>query len=184
MQRSLEVSIADIEHRQHAQQPYLAEGHHGAFRQSTGFCSTLHALHRFARASASTKRRGSLEMHFLGSATRVIIQSGYCVFRPAIAFRKQRHSQEDRGGSCGKSSTDREITAGAEAPFQSRANVIDVRKGRRSSSPTRSRCFQAVPQYVFGMPERRTPATRRSRPVSTAHRPASSQAAGNDHRLP
>src|ERR1700722_16381360 len=88
MQRSLEVSIADIEHRQHAQQPHLAEDITARFGNRQ---ASVQRRTRFIALPAHLHQRNAearLEMHFLGSATRVIIQSEYCLFRPAIAFRK------------------------------------------------------------------------------------------------
>jgi hypothetical protein len=45
-----------------------------------------------------------------------------------MTFRKQRHRQEDRRGSGGKSYADPGISVGPKAPFQSGPNIVDGSK--------------------------------------------------------
>ena len=118
-------------------------------RQS--FCSRPRAPPRFARAFASTKAEARLEIHLLGPAASGIIERADGSLRPAVAFRQQGHCQEDRCGGRRKSDAKCKITIVAEAPFQSRANIVDVGKWGRSLLPLMLDSSEQ-PAKVFRMP--------------------------------
>ena len=151
VQRGFEMTVADLEHRQHAQQPHLVEdvaaclGDRQASAQGRARRLALPAhLHR-------RNAEARLEMHLLGPAASGIIESADRSLRPAVAFREQGLCQEDRCGGGGESDAKCKITVVAEAPFQSRANIVDVGKWGRSLLPLMLNSFEQ-PAKVFRMP--------------------------------
>ncbi len=76
-------------------------------------------------------------MHLLGPAASCIVEREDRLLRPAMTFSKQRHRQKNRRGSGGKSNADFSIAVDAEAPFQSRADIVETGKVRRAFRPGR-----------------------------------------------
>ena len=68
-----------------------------------------------------------------------------------MAFAEQRHCQEDRRGRRGEPDADCGIAVGPEAPFQCRANIVDMGKRGRSLLPLIFNPFEQ-PFIIFGMP--------------------------------
>src|ERR1700730_16584194 len=76
-------------------------------------------------------------MHLLGPTGSRIVDSENRLLRPAMTFSKQRHRQKNRRGSGSKSNADFGIAVDAEAPFQSRADIVETSKVRRAFRPGR-----------------------------------------------
>src|SRR5262249_32166964 len=76
-----------------------------------------------------------LQMHLVSSAARVRVKRRNRLLRPAMAFREQGHCQKDRCGGRGESDAQGTIAVGAKAPFQGRANVVEMGARRRSFVP-------------------------------------------------
>ena len=79
------------------------------------------------------KRR--LKMHLLAPAARGIVERENRPLRPAMTFSQQGHRQENRRGGGGKSDANFGIAVDAKAPFQGRADIVEIGKAGRSRLP-------------------------------------------------
>ena len=151
MQRGFEISVADFEHRQHAEQRHLVEDLAACFgdrQASVQGCTRRIALSAHLHGRNAKAR---LQIYLRVAAPSVVVESKYSPLRPAMAFAKQGHCQENRCGGRGEADADGKAAFGAEAPFQCRANVVDVGKRRRSLLPV---ILDSLEQslIVLGMP--------------------------------
>ena len=78
-----------------------------------------------------------LKPHLLEPAESSIGESKKSAFRPAMAFRQQRHRQKYGRGGDDKSDADGNIAVDAKAPFQGRARIVESRKVGRALRPGR-----------------------------------------------
>ena len=137
MQGGFEIPAAEMKHVQHAEQCRLVEDVAAFFGDGQASvqgqtCRIAFSLHLHRRNSYSR-----LKMHLLGSSASGIVEREYCPLRPPVTFRKQRHRQENRHGGSGKSDANFAIAVDAEAPFQSRTDIVETVKVRRAFRPGR-----------------------------------------------
>src|SRR5260221_4219163 len=74
---------------------------------------------------------GRLPAHLLACVARGIVKGVDCPLRPAMTFCQQRHRQEHRSGSGGKSDAESSIAVGAKGPFERRAHIRKAGKMHR-----------------------------------------------------
>src|SRR5258708_15313046 len=134
-----EISDAVVEHVQQAKQLQLVDGIAAFF--GDGKASAYGDTRRLAFPAGEDQRQSQrgLKMHLLGPAASRIVESEDRLLRPAMTFSKQRHRQKNRRGSGSKSHADFSIARDAEAPFQSRADIVETGKMRPAFRPVPQR---------------------------------------------
>ena len=178
MQRGFEIAVADVEHRQHAEQPDLVEDVTACFgnRQASAQGHT-----RRIALSMNLHRRNPqarLEIHLLGPTA-----SWHRQGRVLLALTSN--------GIRGAATLPRKP---ARQPRRARRRLRDCRWPRSTIPMPREHCrhgqegsisspthFQSVRAALYNIRHAvgNIPAVRRSPPVSRGHKPASSEVAGN-----
>src|SRR5258708_13506301 len=132
-----EISDAVVEHVQQAKQLQLVGGIAAFF--GDGKASAYGDTRRLAFPAGEDQRQSQrgLKMHLLGPAASRIVDTHGTFLRPATTFSKHRHPQKNPHPTARQPPPHFHLPLDAEAPFQSRADIVETGKVRRAFRPGR-----------------------------------------------
>jgi hypothetical protein len=197
LHRRPEFAAAEMEHVEQAPQSDAVEAIATGLGNGQALVQGLASQPALAVHIERRRPQAGLKMHLLGGTAGRVVEREKSPLRPAIAFGKQRHRQENRRSCSGKPDANCCVATGAEAPFQRRPDIVErgemggaFRPGRqaRPCSPvllkpapvvSRMACGQVGELGVIDGDFEGVGARRVEQPVAH-HRP---DGAGRDHRL-